>query len=163
MNSYTKKYGISVSRSVVFAGVSSDSDSYLGDLTDANTYQHIGTFDCLIATQVLNFIFDIEAAIDGIKKMLKPGGVALITVAGCCQISRFDADRWGDYWRFTDQSLEKLFKKNFSEVYVQSYGNLASSVAFLMGLASEELSSEKIDFIDRDYQLLLSVRVKNGL
>src|SRR6476646_10733180 len=38
--------------------------------------------DCFICTQTLNFIYDFKTAIEGIKYLLKPGGVALVTVAG---------------------------------------------------------------------------------
>ena len=75
-----------------------------GDLTRIDTLpKH--SIDCFICTQTLNFIYDVNTAVKGIKHLLSEGGTALITVSGLSQISPYDYPRWGDYWRFTDHSL----------------------------------------------------------
>ncbi len=84
----------------------------IGDLTDTATLP-LNSFDCFICTQTFNFIFDVQKAIVGAHYLLKPGGVLLSTVAGISQISRYDMDRWGDYWRFTTASVQKLFEPVF--------------------------------------------------
>ena len=55
------------------------------------------------------FIYDLKKVVFNIHRMLKPGGVALVTVAGISQISRYDAENWGSYWGFQRDSLKKLF------------------------------------------------------
>ena len=64
-------------------------------------------------TQTLLVIFDFRAAIANCYRALKPGGVLLATFPGISQISRYDMDRWGDYWRFTDLSARRLFEEVF--------------------------------------------------
>jgi hypothetical protein len=74
-------------------------------------------------------------------------------------------DRWGDFWRFTSLSARRLFEENFSaeDVTVHAYGNVFAAIAFLEGLALEELKPEELDHSDRDYELLIAVRaVKAG-
>lgn len=60
------------------------------------------------------FIYDFSSVVNNIYKMLKPGGVALITVAGISQLAREDAGNWGSYWSFEPDSLRKGFEKSLS-------------------------------------------------
>jgi SAM-dependent methyltransferase len=118
------------------------------------------TFDCIVCTQTLQFIYDLKAAISTLHRILKPGGVLLVTIPGISQISRYDMDRWGEYWRFTSLSASMLFADAFSVsgVTVQAYGNVLSAISLLHGLASEELCKEELDSIDPAYEVLIAVR-----
>lgn len=118
------------------------------------------TFDCIILTQTLQFIYDLSAAVNHLYRILKPNGVLLITIPGISQISRYDMDRWGDYWRFTTSSAQRLFEEEFSSesVEVKAYGNVLAATTFLYGLAVEDLKSEQLDYHDPDYQMLIAVR-----
>src|SRR5215471_20568201 len=64
-----------------------------------------GAFDCIILTQTLPFIYDIETAIHHAYRRLRPSGVLLLTLPFITRISRPDMDRWGDYWRLTSLSM----------------------------------------------------------
>ena len=92
-------------------------------------------FDCIICTQTLHVIYEVEAAIATLQRMLKPGGVALVTFPGITQTCRPDRDLWGDYWRFTTLSARRLFESAFAPegVRVEAYGNVLASIAFLYG------------------------------
>ncbi|MES2629343.1 MAG: methyltransferase domain-containing protein, partial [Bacteroidota bacterium] len=82
-------------------------------------------FDCFVLTQTFNFIFDFEKAVDGAMRLLKDNGEMLVTFAGpSVQISRYDEDRWGDYWRFTPRSARELFNRiaPSGQTEVVSYG-----------------------------------------
>lgn len=130
----------------------------IGDLTNIKTLPY-KKVDCFICTQTLNFIYDFKSAIKGIHHILKDGGVALVTVAGISQISRYDMDRWGDYWRFTELSIQKSFEEVFGigHISVEYYGNVLTSVAFLHGLSAEELEIEELFIRDKDYQMLITL------
>ena len=133
----------------------------VGDLTAPATLPE-NAVDCFICTQTFNFIFDVQKAITGAHHILKPGGVLLATVAGISQISRYDMDRWGDCWRFTDASCQRLFGDVFGEkhVTVSTHGNVLSACAFLQGLATRELKKEELDYVDPDYQMLITIRAE---
>jgi hypothetical protein len=129
----------------------------VADLTKPETLPE-SRFDTFICTQTLNFIFDLEPVINSIYKLLKPGGNALITVAGISQISRYDYERWGDYWRFTDKSLRKLLTRTFAEenCEIVTYGNVATSCLFLQGVSYEDIPDKKIlDVTDPSYQMVV--------
>ncbi len=117
-------------------------------------------FDCMILTQTLPFIYDVQAAVVNAHSALKPSGVLLATLPGISQISRYDMDRWGDYWRFTDASARRLFGSIFGlgNVTVETYGNVMAACAFLHGLAAEELKQAELDYQDPDYQVIITVR-----
>jgi len=69
-------------------------------------------------------------------------------------------DRWGDYWRFTSLSARRLFEEFFlpANVSVLAYGNVLTALAFLHGLAAEELKKEELNHRDPDYEVLVAVR-----
>lgn len=118
------------------------------------------TFDCFLCTQTLMFIADVRQGVATIHRSLKRQGVVLATVAGISQICRYDMDRWGDYWRFTNLAARRVFADVFGEenVTVQSYGNSFAAVALLQGLTAEELTTEELDRPDRDYEIIIAVR-----
>jgi len=158
---YTKSFGGErVTRSdVLHAAEGNTKATIVADLTCAN---HIptDTFDCIIFTQTLQFIYDVRAALRTLYRILKSGGVLLATFPGISQISRYDMDRWGDYWRFTTLSARRLFEEVFppENVTVGAHGNVLVAVAFLHGLSAEELRREELDYHDPDYELIITVR-----
>ena len=161
-NTYTYKFGDSdvLQSDVLHVTEQKEAVTIIGDLTNA---EHIpsDTFDCIIVTQTLHLIYEVQSAIQTLHRILKPGGVALCTVPGISQISRYDMDHWGDYWRFTTRSIQRLFEEVFpaDHIQVRAYGNVLASVAFLHGLASEELRKKDLEYFDPDYELIISVRV----
>ena len=129
------------------------------DLTKPETLPE-NRYDCFLCQQTYNFIFDVPKALEGSYQLLKDGGVLLATVAGIAQISRIDMEQWGEYWRFTDKSLELLFKETrFSQVEIVPMGNVMAACAFLQGIALEELpKKELLDVMDENYQLIIGIR-----
>jgi SAM-dependent methyltransferase len=162
---YTRAFGQErVERSdVLHVSERNEGVTIVADLTRGQELPR-DTFDCVILTQTLQFIFDVEAALASVRRALKPGGIVLATVPGISRISRHDMDRWGDYWRFTTLSVRKLFENAFPDgpVEVGSTGNVLSSIAFLHGLAAEELDSAELDHPDPNYELLITIRARKG-
>lgn len=159
-NQYTTKFGHNVSQSTILHVDSSNKRANLiADLTNPSTLPS-NVFDCFICTVTLNFIFDYQAALKGIFQTLKGGGAALITVAGLIQISRYDYERWGDFWRFTDMGIKKAAEQIFDEVECETYGNILSAMAELQGIPAEKLTQEELLFSDKNYQILITLVAK---
>ena len=116
-------------------------------------------FDCFICTQTFDCIFAVQQAVQGAHRLLRPGGVLLATLSGLGQISRYDLERWGEYWRFTTASAARLFEPVFTGgVEVGSCGNLPAAIAALQGLAVEDLPDPALlDVHDADYPLVVTV------
>ena len=144
--------------SVLHAEGGNPKATIVGDLTQGLPGLD-GSFDCLILTQVVHVTFDITAAAATIRRLCRDGGTALITVPGISQVSRYDMERWGDYWRFTALSARRLFADAFGvdNVEVVAYGNVLTAVALLHGIAAEELTEEQLLSFDPDYPVILGV------
>jgi hypothetical protein len=163
-STYSKRFGTNVtSYEVLHYDCSNKKATIIGDLTKPDTLPE-QSVDCFICTQTLNFIFDVQNAIIGCYKLLN-GGAFLGTVAGISQISRYDMDRWGDYWRFTDMSIKLMLESVFGKgnVEVVTFGNALAATAFLKGLAVDDLPDPTLlDVKDPDYQVTIGFRaIKN--
>jgi hypothetical protein len=156
---YSRKFGHNVSSyEILHINEDNPKATIIGDLTDVINLPS-SKIDCFICTQTFNFIFNFTDAINGAYKVLKPGGYLLATVAGISQISRYDMDRWGDYWRFTTLSAQKKFEAVFGtgNVQIDYYGNCLSAVSLIRGIAAEEISAATLDMKDPDYEVIISV------
>ncbi len=159
-NAYTRRFGGDrVSRSdVLHVKEGNPAATIVGDLTNADNIPS-NTFDCLILTQTLHLIFDLRVALATINRILKPGGVALVTFPGISQIA---IDEWKDYWcwSLTAISARKLFAEAFpmANLQVDVYGNVLAATSFLQGLAAQELRPEELDHFDPSYPVLITVR-----
>ena len=98
---------------VLHADASNPIATIVGDLSTGAGIPE-DRFDCVICTQTLHVIYEVEASIATLQRMLKPGGVALVTIPGITQSCRPDRDLWGDYWRFTTLSARRLFESAFA-------------------------------------------------
>ncbi|MEX5215240.1 MAG: class I SAM-dependent methyltransferase [Nitrospiraceae bacterium] len=158
---YTRAFGGSA---VVQGDVLHVQSGYAGvtivaDLTRAD-HLPSETFDCIICTQTLQFIYDVHAAVKTLYRLLRPGGVLLMSGTGISQISRYDMNRWGDYWRFTTASARRLLEECWpsKNVEVQAYGNVLLAIAYLHGLTLDEIDPACLDQQDEDYQMVITAR-----
>jgi SAM-dependent methyltransferase len=160
-NSYTKRFGgDQVTRSdVLHVNSSNPNATIVGDLAYGDNIPS-DSFDCLVITQTLQLIYDFHSAIRTMHRILKPGGVALVTFPGLSQMAD---DNWNPtwYWGFTRHSAKKMFGEVFSEnaLEVAAFGNVLTTVSFLKGIASEELSLKDLSYRDPAYDLVICVKV----
>jgi SAM-dependent methyltransferase len=164
-DAYTRRFGgdrVTI-RDVMNYPHRTEQTTFLADLANAQAIPN-DLFDCVICTQTLQCVLDTRAAIDTLRRILKPGGVLLATFPGISQT--YDAvwgDRW--YWNFTSISARALFGKAFgaAATRVEFRGNVLSAISFLHGLASAELTKEELDARDSAYEVTIAVRaVKTG-
>src|SRR5438093_6250084 len=141
-NTYTYKFGTGqVTQSdVLHVQEGLPGTTIVADLTRGDNIPS-DTFDCIILTQTLQFIYDVHSTVRTLYRILKPRGILLATFPGISQISRRDMNRWGEYWRFTTLSSQKCFAEVFAEeqVTVEAYGNVLSAITFLHALPAENL------------------------
>lgn len=161
--SYTVRFGGErVTKSDVLHKVPGNPDATIvADLSAVPPTLPAATFDTIICTQTLQFIYDVRTAVNTLYRGLRPGGVLLVTLPSITQISRFDMVHWGDYWRFTTLSAQLLFTELCpgAQIQVGAYGNVFVAVASLHGIASNELRRHELDTFDPDYEFLVTVRV----
>ena len=165
-NTYTCRFGGDRVRTsdVLHVRSGQPNTTIVADLTVGDNVS-TDTFDCIILTQTLQFIFDVRAALQTLYRILKPGGVLLATFPGLSPISRYDMEQWGHFWAFTSLSAQRLFEEVFPQDHVQitPYGNVLTATAFLYGIATQELRKKELEYFDRDYEMLIGVRAMKPL
>ncbi len=158
-STYIDRYGVGVDqRDVLDIDPTNPSATIVADLSAANAVPG-DLFDCFVLTQTLQFIPDVRAALVHVRRMLRPGGVLLATVPSASRI----APRYGltsDYWRFTTASCSLLFGDVFgaANVQVRSHGNVLAAIAFMAGMAREELSRKELDTHDPYFPVVITIR-----
>ncbi|MGY2134536.1 glycosyltransferase [Hymenobacter sp. HD11105] len=157
-NAYTLRFGQGVTQSdILHVDESNPHATFIGDLSHA---PHLpdNAFDCIVLTQTLHLIYDYKLALATCHRVLKPGGVLLLTVPGITPIDRGEWQRtW--YWSFTDRALVRLFAEVFpGEATITSYGNVLIATAFLYGLGRGEVTTEQLDYYDPQFQVINSVK-----
>jgi SAM-dependent methyltransferase len=161
---YTHRFGGDrVTRAdVLHAAPGNSMATLVGDLARPETLPE-AVFDCVILTQTLMYIFDVRAALATVHRGLKPGGVLLATAPGISPIWRPERDQWGEYWRFTTGSMRRLCEEVFGgEVRVAACGNVLAAVAFLHGMAADEVRPQELAYADPDFEVLVTVRAVKG-
>jgi SAM-dependent methyltransferase len=159
---YAKAVGAPDARiDVLFPRAGHPGTTVIGDLATGVGIP-LEAFDAILLTQVLPHIYAIKEAIGVVHRALKPDGVVLATFPGVAQVSRYDMDRWGDYWRVTALAARRLFEESFPapSVVVNTYGNVLSAIAALAGAAAEELTPLELSHHDPDYPILIGVMAR---
>lgn len=162
---YTRRFGgdrVRVSE-VLHRDESNPQATIVADLADGAGLAD-ARFDCFVCTQTLQYLYRPAAALATVHRILRPGGVLLLTAPGISQISPYDRDRWGEHWRFTPQSMTRLLQDagfvdgERRDVEVSGPGNVLTAVAFLHGLACEDLRAEELAHLDDRYPLVVTAR-----
>ena len=161
---YTRRFGSEVaSADVLDVDPANPQATIVADLATADAVP-ANSYDCFILTQTLQFIYDTRAALGHASRILRPGGVLLATVPTVSRaILKFEPIR--DYWRFTPAACTELFAERFGQhrITVRARGNVLTSIAFLTGMAAEELTEREREHADPDFPLLVTIRaVKPG-
>lgn len=154
---YTDAYGGNVTRrEVVDIDPTNRRATIIANLSAADAISD-NRFDCFVLTQTLQFIYDYRAAVAHAQRMLRPSGVLLATVPS---ISRVDRRLAADYWRFTGAACTALFGELFGadNVQVRSYGNVLAAIAFLAGMAHQELSAAELTAHDEHFPVIIAIR-----
>jgi SAM-dependent methyltransferase len=156
-SAYTDRFGTAVARrDVLDVDPVNPLVTIIADLATANEIPD-ATFDCFILTQTLQYIYETRAALDHARRILKVGGTLLATVPAVSPL--VNDNRLTDYWRFTPASCTELFGEVFGHdsIRVRAYGNVLTSIAFLAGLASEELTTQELETQDGRFSMLVCV------
>jgi SAM-dependent methyltransferase len=155
---YTDRFGINVEhREVLDIDPFNPCATIHADLAAAHVIPS-DSFDCFILTQTLQFIYEPRAALAHSRRILRTGGVLLVTVPSMIRMDRELADI--DYWRFTIPSCRALFREEFDadRTAIHAYGNVLAGTAFWNGMAAEELRPAELDAPDNRFPVVICVR-----
>lgn len=154
---YTDRLGHALTeRAVLDVDPANERATHVADLARADGLPS-GAFDCFLLNQTLQLIFDVSAALTHAHRILRPGGVLLLTVP---VTSRLCDPPLTDYWRFTPLAVAGLLDEIFGPgaVTVSGHGNVLAQVAFLEGLAAEDLTTAELQVDDASLPLVVCAR-----
>lgn len=160
---YTERFGTSVERSEVLDIDAANPDATIvADLAAADSIPS-DAFDCFVLTQTLQYVYELESAVSHVHRILRPGGTVLCSVPTVSRIGRRELDT--ECWRLTTASCAKLFGDAFvgGELNVRARGNVLAAVAFLMGMATEELSARELEHDDPYFPVVVTVKATKAL
>ncbi|HVE69467.1 MAG TPA: methyltransferase domain-containing protein [Solirubrobacteraceae bacterium] len=158
---YTRRFGHDVTEEgVLDVDAANGRATYVADLADGEGLPS-DAFDCFILTQTLQYVYDVPAALRQARRVLRPGGVLLATVPSASRVTDPPAT---DYWRFTPPGLARLLAEAFGPgaTTVQARGNVLATVAFLEGLAAEDLERSELSDDDERLPLIVCARAVRG-
>ena len=117
-------------------------------------------YDCIICTHVLHMVYELEDAVAGLWRLLKPGGVLHVAVP---QSSMCD-DRYGELWRFTTDGLGRVLASSFSsdKLELRAYGNSLVAAGELRGLVAGDFDERFLDQHDPRFAIELCARAVKG-
>ncbi|MEJ7769217.1 MAG: methyltransferase domain-containing protein [Chitinophagaceae bacterium] len=165
-NEYTVRFGKQhVTKSdILHVDSSNTSATIIGDLSHVPQVED-NTFDCIILTQTLHLVYDYIAVIKSCYRILKPGGVLLLTVPGLTPI---DHGEWKEnwLWSFNERVMAKILSEVFkaSDLELHTYGNVRVAAAFLYGAGISEVPKKVMDNTDEHFPVIVTARaVKGGM
>jgi hypothetical protein len=149
---YSRKFGSNIeSCDVLDIDATNTLATIIGDANATGTLRR-DYYDCIIVTQTLQYLEPVQA-IENFYSALRPGGHLLISVPSASGIDPFLEE--ADYYRWTPAGLRHLLQPlPGARVSVEGRGNLLVLVAYLYGLAAEELREAERQFVDNRYPLL---------
>ena len=161
-NDYTIRIGGGrVTKSDVFdANPGNPKATVLGDLRAA---YHLpdASYDCVILTQTLHLIDDVEAVLRECYRLLKPNGVLLATWPAASRVC-LEYGPEADLWRVTPAGARKLFSQAFTPEHVDVFalGNASLSAAFSLGLPSQSLPEATYASSDPFFPVIVAARAR---
>ena len=164
-DTYTRRFGGQrvTGNDVLHVTGDNPAATIVADLADAPQVPD-GRFDSIVLTQTLQLIFDPPAALRTLHRILKPGGALLVTVPGISPVATRSV--WGPrwYWSFTEASLRRLLAATFEarHCHLETHGNVLAAVAFLEGLAAEDLTPDELSSPDPDYPVIITALARKS-
>ena len=159
---YTDSLGHGITQADVLDVDASNRDAnIITDLAQADCVRS-ELYDCFMLNETLQFVFDLNAGVGHAHRVLKPGGVLLVSVP--C-IGAFDKDLFHtDHWRFTKAGCTRLFGNIFGpeNVQVEPYGNFGTCMAGLSGVAVEEIPAEILAEHDEHFSVGICIRAQKA-
>ena len=131
----------------------------VADLADPESLPE-AAFDCAIVPQTLVYVRDLAGAVANLWQSLAPGGTLLITTPA---IARIDPDASSeDRWHLTPAGLAEVVRVACptGDATVTGHGNPLVAIAFLHGLAQEDLSPAELEFEHPLFPIVVTAAVR---
>lgn len=155
---YTRRYGgdAVTAADVVDVDAENPRATLVADLGEPGSLP-AERYDCVVLTQTLQLIPDVPTVLVNAWSALRPGGSLLLTVPVAAQVE----PRYSDLWRWTPDGLAQEIADALPDATAEvvAYGNLVAIIAFLHGIAAEELEEDELHRYDPRFPLVVAARI----
>jgi SAM-dependent methyltransferase len=153
--SYAERFGAGVTSADTFDIDPRFSPTYLCDFTSPDNPIPTGAYDCLLLPNTLQHFRDLAGGLANARRVLRPGGTILASMAGLLPLTGDVAD----YWRLSPEGWRDQLAAAWpgSAIEVEGHGNCLAAMASQLGLAMEELSRTELDVFDPRFPVLTTV------
>jgi SAM-dependent methyltransferase len=123
------------SRCSTYRGLDFDEGPVVDDIGSAEALPYPNaSFDLVLCTQVLEHLDQPLSALREVHRVLRPGGLALISTHGVHVFHPDPPSSGRDYWRWTHAGLERLIREagDWTTVSVRPQGNVIACLVMLV-------------------------------
>jgi hypothetical protein len=156
---YTTRHGRGVtSIDLVDIDPRNDSATIIADLADEGSLPS-SSFDCAVIAQTLVYARDPFATVANVWQSIAPGGTLLLTTPALARVDPAAMD--DDRWHLTVAGLREVVRRACPEgsATVSGFGNPVTAIAFLEGIAAEELTAAELAATHPSFPIVVAARV----
>ena len=131
--------------------------TYCCDLAHADIVA-TGSYDCFLLPNTLCALRDLDNALREARRLVRPGGIILATVAGFVPLTPDVPAYWhlsADGWRMV---AARVWPD--CDTAVETHGNCLAAAAAMYGIAVEELTASELDVTDPRYPVLVTIECR---
>jgi SAM-dependent methyltransferase len=157
---YASLFGAGVERvDVLDIREDNEQATFIANFADAPEVPD-AAFDCVLVTQVLSWIYDVDAGFRTAYRILAPDGVMLATTPGLARLAPVEKELFGEWWHFTAMSAKRVAGEIFGEgnVEVRTYGNVLAAAASLFGLGQDDITPAELAINDPAFEVVVAIR-----
>jgi SAM-dependent methyltransferase len=117
-----------------YRGLDSEPGPYVDDVGGAERLPYAdASFDVVLCTQVLEHLYEPDRAVREIHRVLRPGGLALVSTHGVFLYHPDPPDSDRDFWRWTHSGLARLFRTSadWRSIDVEPQGDVVACLAYI--------------------------------
>ncbi len=156
---YTSRYGHSIETvDLVDIDPRNDAATIIADLSDPGSLP-AAAFDCALIAQTLVYTRDPFLAVANVWQSLASGGTLLLTTPALARVDPAAIDE--DRWHLTVAGLTEIVRRACPDgkATVSGFGNHVTAIAFLEGIAAEELSAAELEATHPSFPIVVAARV----
>jgi SAM-dependent methyltransferase len=157
---YTQRFGHDVTACDTLDVDPQFGTTYTCDLARADDVVPDNAYDCFVLPNTLQHVRDIDRALDNTRRIVRPGGAIIATVAAFIPLIPDGAD----YWRITPTGWRELIARHWpaDSVDIVAYGNCLAATAAMQGIAVEEVTPAELDVRDPRYPVLIGIMCRKA-
>lgn len=153
---YSRRFGDAINHQDIISITEGPAVTICDDLSRPGVLEP-DKYDCIVLTQVLQYVWDLQTCAEQLHRSLKPGGTLLLTVPGISPVENAEAD-W--FWAFNTAAIARLFEELFGSgnCQIQSFGNVFAATCFLQGVVTEDVDAAELAIHDPAYPVIIALK-----